>query len=142
MNNNENRRHCVQIAETLEQIANGQMYRCPECGEFIHESRFDATEGEPVCPCCKAEGITFDDCEQVGFFDYFTDNVLDVEYRLNAERQFKSVRLMVACGGPNIFIDTGSCEVQLYWWTDRASCPIDPEACDAINECFEEVFNC
>lgn len=139
--NNENRQHCVQIAETLEQIANGQMYRCPECGEFIHESQFDAAEGEPVCPCCKAEEITFDDCEQVSFFDYFTDNVLDVEYRLNAERQFKSVRLMVACGGPNAFIDTGACEVQLYWWTDRESCPIDPEACDAINECLEELYS-
>lgn len=138
----ENRKHCVEIAETLEKIANGQMYRCPECGEFIHESQFSHSKTEYICPCCKAEEISMDDCEQVSFFDYFTDNVLDVEYRLNAERQFKNVRLMVACGGPNIFVDTGSCEVQLYWWTDRASCPIDPETCEAINECFEELYSC
>lgn len=140
--NNENRQHCISIAKTLEQVANGQLYRCPECGEFIHESQFYNADAEYICPCCKAEEITLQDCEQVSFFDYFTDSVLDVEYRLNAERQFKNVRLMVACGGPNIFIDTGSCEVQLYWWTDRESCPIDPEVCDAINDCFEELYNC
>ena len=137
----ENRKHCIYIAKTIEAIHNGQMYRCPECGEFIHESQFDDTDAEYICPCCKAEEITLDDCEQVSFFDYFED-VYDIEYRINAKRQFKSVRLMVACGGPNIFVDTGACEVQLYWWTDRASCPIDPDACEAINECFEELYNC
>ena len=139
--NTENRKHCIQIAETLEQIANGQMYRCPECGEFIHENELFHPETEYQCTCCKTWN-TVNDCEQATFFDYFTDSVLDVEYRLNAERKFKSVRLMVACGGPNIFIDTGACEVQLYWWADRASCPIDPETCEAINECFEELYNC
>ena len=139
--NNENRQHCISIAETLEKIANGQMYRCPECGEYITEEQLFDAESAYVCPCCKAEEIDSDDCEQVNFFDHFQD-VLDVEYRLNAERQFKSVKLLVAFGGPNIWVDTGSCEVILRWWTESASCPIDPEACEAINSCFEELFNC
>lgn len=139
--NNENRQHCIHIAETLEAIHDGQMYRCPECGEYIHESDLFNSEAEYRCPCCKAEEIDPEDCEQVSFFNHFQD-VFDIEYRLNAEREFKSVRLMVACGGPNIFIDTGACEVQLRWWTDSESCPIDPETCESINECFEELFNC
>lgn len=139
MMNNNNHKHCVEIAESLEKIVNGQMYRCPECGEFIPESEFD--EFETTCHCCKAE-ITLGSCEQASLFDYFDDSTLDIEYRLDSERKFKNVRIMVACGGPNIFIDAGACEVQLYWWTDRASCPIDPETCDAINDCFEELYNC
>ena len=139
--NTENRKHCIQIAETLEQIANGQMYRCPECGEYFTLPAPLHHETECLCNNCKTWN-TLDDYEQVSFFDHFTDGVYDIEYRINAERKFKSVRLMVACGGPNIFIDTGACEVQLYWWTDRASCPIDPETCEAINECFEELYNC
>lgn len=138
----ENRKHCIEIAKTLEAISEGRVYRCPECGEFIPEEAFSNAEAEYICPCCKAEEISLDDCEQVSFFDYFTDAVLDVEYRVNAERKFKSVRLMVACGGPNIFVDTGAREVQLYWWSDRAACPIDPDTCEAINDCFEELYNC
>lgn len=129
-----NRQHCIEIAETLEAIYNGQVYRCPECGEFIKED-------SETCHCCKAE-INLDDCEQASIFDYFTDSALDIEYRIGSDRAFRSVRIMVACGGPNIFIDTKACEVQLYWWNEGASCPIDPEACDAINEAFEELYNC
>lgn len=130
----ENRKRCIEIANTLEAIGEGRVYRCPGCGEFI-------TEGDKTCHCCKAE-IDLDDCEQASFFDYFTDSALDIEYRIGSDRAFRSVRIMVACGGPNIFVDTGACEVQLYWWTDRASCPIDPDTCEAINDCFEELYNC
>ena len=130
----ENRKHCIEIARILEAINEGRVYRCPECGEFI-------TEGDKICHCCKAE-IDLDDCEQASFFDYFTDSAFDIEYRIGSDRAFRSARIMVACGGPNIFVDTGAREIQLYWWTDRASCPIDPEACEAINECFEELYNC
>ena len=68
--NNENRQHCIEIATIIERVANGELYRCPECGEYIHESEFG---GEYVCPCCKTEEIAFDDCEQVSFFDYLED---------------------------------------------------------------------
>ena len=130
----ENRKRCIEIAKTLEAISEGLIYRCPECGEFI-------TEGDKTCHCCRAE-INLDDCEQASFFDYFTDSALDIEYRIGSDRAFRSVRIMVACGGPNIFVDTGAREVQLYWWSDRASCPIDPDTCEAINDCFEELYNC
>lgn len=139
--NNENRQHCIQIAETLEAIHNGQMYRCPECGEYIHESDLFNPEVEYRCPCCKAEEIEPDDCEQIGILDYL-ESVLDIEYRIDSSRNYRSVRLMVACGGPNIWIDTKTSEVQLAWWNESASCPLDPETCDAIDECFEELFNC
>ena len=138
----ENRQHCISIAETLEAIHNGQIYRCPECGEYITEEQLFNPESEAICPCCKAEEITPDDCEQVSLFDHL-ENVLDIEYRIGSDRKtFKSVRLMVACGGPNIFIDTAASEVQLYWWNERAHCPLDPETCDAINDLFTELFEC
>lgn len=138
--NNENRQHCIQIAETLEAIHNGQMYRCPECGEYINETDFDA-EANNTCPCCKTELESLYDCEQIGILDYF-ESVLDIEYRIDSSRNYRSVRLMVACGGPNIWIDTKASEVQLVWWNESASCPLDPETCNAIDECFEELFNC
>ena len=137
--NNENKQHCIQIAETLEAIHNGQMYRCPECGEYIDEEYYDAETN--TCPCCNSEIESLYDCEQVGLLDYF-ENVLDIEYRVGSDRNYRSVRLMVACGGPNIWIDTKASEVQLVWWNESACCPLDPETCDAIDECFGELFDC
>ena len=49
---------------------------------------------------------------------------------------------MVACGGPNIYVDTGSGQVELYWWGDSAKWGIDRNAVVAIDEAFEELFNC
>lgn len=139
----ENREHCKSIALKLEAVANGDFYRCPECGEWIRfdNDQYTGESDEYTCQECNA---TFDesDLEAVTFWDYFEGDTYDIEYRLNAEREYKSVRIMVACGGPNIFIDTAAQAVQLYWWTDRAEYPIDPDTCDLIDEYFEELYHC
>lgn len=139
----ENREHCKAIAERLEAVANGDFYRCPECGEWItfSNNQYNGESAEYTCQEC---GATFDGCdlEAVSFWDYFEGSIYDIEYRLNAEREYKSVRIMVACGGPNIYIDTAAQAVELYWWTDRDEYPIDPNTCNVIDEYFEELFNC
>jgi hypothetical protein len=48
---------------------------------------------------------------------------------------------MIACGGPNIYVDTASKAVELYWWGDRASYLLLSDTVDAIDECFSELFN-
>jgi predicted RNA-binding Zn-ribbon protein involved in translation (DUF1610 family) len=142
-NNNENREWCKSIALRLEAIAAGTIYRCPECGEWItfENDQYNGDTAEYTCQECNA---TFDenDLEAVSFYDYFTDSVLDVEWRIGSDRQYRSVKIMVAYGGPNIYIDTAARAVQLYWWTDRAEYPIDPDTVEAINEWAEEWYNC
>lgn len=43
-----------------------------------------------------------DECQSL--YDYF-DDVYDIEYRIDGEGNYKSVSLMIACGGPNIYVD-------------------------------------
>ena len=133
----ENRAHCKDIANTIEAIVNGKLYRCPECGELISEYKEDEDGFHMPC-CCNVSAY---EPEQETVLDYFSD-AFDIEYRIGSDRDFRSVRLMVACGGPNIFVDTQDKEVQLYWWTDRAAYTISTEAADAINENFEILYNC
>lgn len=133
----ENRAHCKHIADTIEAIANGELYRCPECGELISEYQEDEDGFHMPC-CCNVSAY---EPEQETMLDYFSD-AFDIEYRIGSDRNFRSVCLMVACGGPNIFVDTQAKEVQLYWWSDRASYPISTDAADAINEDFEMLYNC
>lgn len=143
--NKENRDHCKRIVENLELYASGCAYKCPECGE-VYE--IDEDHGftqinngtHYKCPCCKEE-IFESDLEAVGIWDYMSD-VLDVEFSVSNKKEYRSVRIMVACGGPNIFIDTASKEVELYWWTDSASYPLSSDAVDAIDEWAEEYWMC
>jgi len=139
----ENRATCKHIATELEKVVNGEIYRCPECGQLI-QWRNEQYNDENATYTCQECNETFDECdlEATSLYDYFTDNVYDVEFRIGSDKQFRSVKIMVACGGPNIFIDTAAGAVLLYWWTDKAEYPLDPDTVEAINEWAEEWYNC
>lgn len=133
----ENREHCISIAKELEAIADGRLYRCPECGNLYEID--DAGEDQiHACPECGSE---IDEPEPATMYDYFSD-CFDIEYRISGNGEYKSVELCVACGGPNIYVDTGTRTVKLYWWSDRAEAPIFGDACDQIDAEFEELYNC
>lgn len=143
----ENREHCKHIANELDAYAGGLVYECPECGEYIRVPDLDALtteteDGETLyrLPC----GCTVDEePEQRDLYDYLAD-VLDVEYRIeHSDREtVRSVRVMVAFGGPNIYIDSASRAVELYWWTDRASYPISSAAADELDDWAQELWSC
>lgn len=134
----ENRETCASIAHELEAYAEGRAYKCPECGEVIIVD--DGEELPDVCPGC-GEKVDSDDFEQLSVYDYF-DDALDIEYRVGSDRQYRSVCVMVTCGGPNIYIDTSSKAVELYWWGDRAEYRLLSDTVEAIDDVFEELYNC
>lgn len=136
----ENREYCERIAREVEAYADGMMYRCPECGEVIPWSNAQySPEGNLYT--CQACGDTFDadDLEALSLYDYFAD-ALDMEYRVGSDKEYRSARIMVTCGGPNVYIDTATRAVELYWWTDRASFLLSQDAVDAIDEWAAEYW--
>ena len=146
----ENFETCKRIAEELDAIANGNMVKCPECGEIfdIYDEMFggysiDENDQEKcTCPNCGAteydRGEVFEDFT---LLDYF-ESALDIEYICASRNEYRGVRVMVTCGGPNIYVDTMSKKVEMYWWTETASALLSDEAVDAIDELFEELFLC
>ena len=78
-----------------------------------------------------------DECQDL--YDYF-DDVLDIEYRIDGRGNYKSVRLMIAGGGPNIYVDTDDAYVKLYWGSTQASSPLSYTASDAIDDIFEDMY--
>ena len=133
----ENRAHCRHIAEQAEAYAAGDVFRCPDCGQDI---RLPDDVGDKYrCPCCGAVNDV-DDLEQLSMWDYMSD-ILDVEYRCGSDREYRSCKICVAWGGPNIYIDTASALVKLYWWTEYAEYPLSYDARDAVDEWAEEYWN-
>lgn len=132
----ENNRHCERIAENLSDYVSGRVYRCPECG---HE--FTAPEDCEVYRCPNCENIAdLAGYEQLSIYDYLED-CLDIEYRCSSRREYRSVQIMVACGGPNIYLDTATGKVEMYWYSDRADAPLSRECINALDEWAEEYFS-
>ena len=65
-----------------------------------------------------SEGIEGEDGFISGF-DYLED-VCDIEYVVNSRKEYLGARILVAFGGPNIWVDTRTKTVEGYWWGQRA----------------------
>lgn len=120
--------HCKAIASKIDNYINGLMYKCPNCGEVFENPDFT------LCPDCE------DELEELSLYDYFED-ALDIEYRIGSNKEFRSVKILVACGGPNIWIDTATGQVVLRWWDEGNEALLSDNAIEAINDIFEEYYH-
>lgn len=121
----ENREYCKRVADELEAYAAGRMWRDAETGEE-KEMDFDAAN---------------DDDEQLSVSDYLAD-VLDYEITIDSRLEYKSAKIWVTLGGPNVWIDTAERAVKLAWGTDRAEYALDWDTCDEIDEYMQELYTC
>ena len=130
---------CKEIAAELNEIINGDKWKCPHCGDIV-SANTDSSDGESVYYCAHCGEELNEDDDRVSFYTYF-DDVLDIEYRINSRCNYVGVVLTVAVGGPHIDIDTREREVKGYWGGDRASWGIFGDVADDIDTVFEEHYN-
>lgn len=69
----------------------------------------------------------------VTLMEYLTD-ALDVDFRVDREKQPMSCRVWLSLGGPDIWIDTEDKAVHGAWGNTRDSVPISCDLADAIDE--------
>lgn len=86
------------------------------------------------------EGIKKDIEEATENNDYrYFDDVLDIEYFIGGNKDFRGVELTLTYGSPNIFVNTKTKEVKGYWGNNY-SVYISDEACNFIDSIFEEYL--
>lgn len=160
----ENTHLCKGIARDLISLAEAGAYVCPECGDFAY---YDPETESYKCDCCNdvrivseyPDALETDDafytdektgdhlfledkCSMASWYDYFSE-VFDIEYRIAANKEtLNSVKLCVAVGGPNIYVDTGDNLVKLYWGGEYAEAYIPYYISEQITEAFEELYYC
>lgn len=81
-----------------------------------------------------------DPSEIISAFDYL-EGVLDIEYIVNGEGHYLGARVLVTFGGPNIWINTRTREVEGYWWGDAARSSYIDDAM-GLNAALEELWEC
>ena len=73
-------------------------------------------------------------------FDYLSD-ALDINYIVNRDKTYKGARILVAFGGPNIWIDTITEKVEGYWGGETIIKHYYNDLLYLDDAC-EELFNC
>ena len=153
MEKNKNLNHVQAIVADMKKYASGDYFMydgdlypidtdefCKKDGCTIRqENVFDEIHMFYVMP--DGEKIFEGDIEIATISDYFSD-FYDVDFVVGSDKKYKACRVLVAFGGPNIYIDTWKKQVQLYWWSDTATADIPEELCEQIDEFFEEIYNC
>ena len=148
MTNDKNYEHCKAIADNLEKVASDDYFMYD--GELfpIDTEDFSDVKGcrydeENKCYImADGEELFAGDVYPVSLFDWIGDNEYDIEYTVGSNKEYRSVRIMIACGGPNIYINTKSGDVELYWGGERASYPMSRSVFDMIDSTYEELFAC
>lgn len=72
-------------------------------------------------------------------FDYL-ERALDIEYIVNSHGEYLGARVLVAFGGPNIWIDTRRGIVEGAWWSDRADASFQDNL--GLNDALSELWAC
>ena len=145
---NGNLKKCPECGELIDPDDLKTVYRCPECGESVNGSETTCPHcGEEieheeitVCPCC-GEEVEESELEDYTLWDYFSD-CLDIEYRIGTDHTFRSVEIMITCGGPNIYVDTADAKVKLCWGNTHEEAPFSYNVRDEIDSIFEEYYSC
>jgi len=132
LENGINRESCTECNGTLEKLddlttasnaalnlapnGTGTSDFCPECGEHCTDT--------------------------LSGFDYIGD-ALEIDYTVTSSKAFKGASLLVAFGGPNIWIHAkdGCGIVEGHWWGESIQCSYTTDAMD-IHGAASELFEC
>ena len=68
------------------------------------------------------------------------EGVYDIRYIVDSEKKYLGAMLMVAGGGPTIWVNTWTKEVEGYWGGDRVTWSFRDEI--GLDDYNEEMYNC
>ncbi len=74
------------------------------------------------------------------FYHEFMQDVYDIRYIVDREKRYMGAELMVAGGGPTIWVNLYTNEVEGYWGGDRVNEPLIDNL--GLDDYLEEMYNC
>lgn len=98
-------------------LSDGFSYELDEYGDYRTE------DGEPTSP-----------------WEYLAD-ALDFEFTVDSDGELRHARIMVTCGGPNIWVDTEGF-VEGYWWGEEARAYYPSSVADELLDAVQEYYAC
>tara|TARA_B100000519_G_scaffold185262_1_gene180260 strand:+ start:791 stop:1108 length:318 start_codon:yes stop_codon:yes gene_type:complete len=104
----------------------------------MQTKRKEETCGEQLRRMCRS--IAMDITNGKEDAHKWMEDVYDIRYLVDREKRYLGCELLVAGGGPTIWVNTWSKEVEGYWGGDRVTWAfVDNIGLDDYNE---EMYNC
>lgn len=85
------------------------------------------------------EGRDIESEGEFSAFDYL-QNALDIEYIVNGKGEYLGARVLVAFGGPNIWVDTRRGIVEGAWWGKHATASFKDGL--GLDDALSELWAC
>ena len=79
--------------------------------------------------------------EQYDLYEYIADNVYDVTYLVDSEKKYRSVRLLIAGGGPTAYLNTETGRAEVQGAAASACYPLDGSVVNALDDYYTETYN-
>lgn len=77
--------------------------------------------------------------EPLTAYDYLAD-VLNIIYSVDGDRSYRGARILIGYGGPNVWIDTNTNALEVYWG-ETATRYLPSQFIDHLDEALEELWN-
>ena len=71
--------------------------------------------------------------------DYLSD-VLDIQYVVTSDRQYRSARVCIAFGGPTAWINTMTSQLEVAWWSEPVYRNLPGDFIDGLDDALEELW--
>lgn len=72
--------------------------------------------------------------------DKYLNRVLEITYLTGAKKEYKGVELLVAFGGPNIYVNTRYNQVEGYW--GGTNCTLSFKDKLGLDDYYKEMWEC
>jgi len=79
-------------------------------------------------------------CEVILEAGRFMEDVYDIHYLVDRKKRYMGAELLVAGGGPTIWVNLNTMEVQGYWGWDRVNVPFTDNL--GLDEYCEDMYGC
>ena len=113
------------------------------------KNRKGETSGEQLRRMCKDIAQDITDAKQQDYIDQprkeitaseWMEGTYDIRYIVDREKRYYSAEMMVAGGGPTIWVSLNEMEVQGYWGGDRVNVPFTDNL--GLDDYLEEMYAC
>ena len=85
-------------------------------------------------------GLKIDDTSGTGTVTEWMEGVYDIRYIVDREKRYLGAELMVAGGGPNIWVNLDTKYVEGYWGSDKVLEPFIDNL--GLDDYCEEMYGC
>ena len=68
--------------------------------------------------------------DQLDIATFLNETILDIEYTLTQDKTLLGAKLLVAFGGPTIYINTRYSKIEGYWSSDQVTIPYSNDELD------------